>query len=88
LIPEGLTPFYVDVLCSTGGLLGGYKMKPKLSWLFHTLTFVGIVAFTLAFFNFGRDFFDRYVGWFLASLWIGMIGNSILKRYKKKQNKR
>lgn len=62
-------------------------MKPKLSWLFQTLTFVGIVAFTLAFFNIGRELFDRYIGWFLASLWIGMIGNTILKRYKKKQNK-
>jgi hypothetical protein len=62
-------------------------MKPKLSWLFQTLTFVGIAAFTLAFFNIGRELFDRHVGWFLACLWIGMIGITILKRYKKKQNK-
>jgi hypothetical protein len=63
-------------------------MKPKLSWLFQSLTFVGVVSFTLAFFNIGRQFFDRYVSWFLACLWIGMIGTSILKRYKTKHNKR
>jgi uncharacterized membrane protein YjjB (DUF3815 family) len=61
-------------------------MKLKLSWLFHTLSFIGVVAVTLAFFNIGRDFFDRYTSWFLASLWIGLIGNSILKRIKKKQS--
>ena len=42
----------------------------------------------MAFFNIGREFFDRYVFWFVTFLWIGMIGNFILKRDKKKLNER
>ncbi|MBT2682166.1 hypothetical protein [Bacillus sp. ISL-37] len=61
-------------------------MKLKLSWLFYTLSIIGVVAVTLAFFNIGREFFDSNKSWFLASLWIGLIGNSILKRSKKKQS--
>ncbi|HZG60165.1 MAG TPA: hypothetical protein VEY68_06795 [Anoxybacillus sp.] len=62
-------------------------MKKTLNWLFQSLTFVGVLSFTLAFFDIGRAFFDRNLNWFLASLWIGTIGNSILERYEKKQNK-
>jgi hypothetical protein len=55
-------------------------VKHKLIWLFQSLTFVGVGSFTLAFFDIGREFFDRYLSWFLASLWMGIIGHLILKR--------
>ena len=62
-------------------------MKHKLEWLFLILSMIGGVAITLGFFDIGREFFSKYLYWFLASLWIGVLGNSILKRYEKKQSK-
>lgn len=62
-------------------------MKRKLNWLFQSLMIVGGVSYTLAFFNIGENTFDRFYIWFLTSLWVGIIGNLILKMYEKKQDK-
>ena len=62
-------------------------MKNKLEWLFISLSMIGVVPVTLGFFNIGREFFSEYLYWFLVPLWIGIIGNGILKRYEKKPNK-
>ncbi|MDQ0229180.1 hypothetical protein J2S19_000430 [Metabacillus malikii] len=59
----------------------------KLNWLFQTLIVTGGVAYTLAFFEIGSEFFDRYYSWFLIFLWVGIVGNFILKWYEKKQGK-
>ena len=65
----------------------GDIMKHRLEWFFLILSIIGGVPITLGFFNIGREFFSKYLYWFLAPLWIGVIGNMILKRYEKKQNK-
>lgn len=59
-------------------------MKKRLYWLFNALTAIGVVSFILGFFNVGREFFDKHLSWFLASLWIGLIGSSILRRFEKR----
>ena len=58
-------------------------MKHKLIWLFQFLLLIGAVSYTLSFFDIGREFFDRNLSWFLAALWIGIIGNFLLKRIEK-----
>jgi hypothetical protein len=67
--------------------VGGGKVKYKLNWLFQFLMIVGGVSYTLGFLNIGESFFDRFYIWFLTSLWIGIIGNLILKMYEKKRDK-
>ncbi|MBY0149229.1 hypothetical protein [Neobacillus niacini] len=63
-------------------------MKQKLNWLFQSLIIVSGGSYTLAFFDIGREFFDRFNSWVLTSLWIGVIGILIIKWYGKKQAKR
>ncbi|MFE8699924.1 hypothetical protein ACFYKX_04725 [Cytobacillus sp. FJAT-54145] len=60
-------------------------MKKKLKLIFHILTFIGVVSFTLAFFNVGREVFDKYLVWFLGSLWVGTLGNFFINKATKKQ---
>ncbi|MDQ0233262.1 hypothetical protein [Metabacillus malikii] len=60
-------------------------MLRKLTLLFQTLTFIGVVAITLTFFNIGRDFLYPYFHFFLVSTWIGLIGDTVVNRYRKKQ---
>lgn len=59
-------------------------MKKRLNWLFDSLTFFGVIPVTLMGLNIGREVMGDYLYWFVGSLWLGLIGNAILKRVEKK----
>jgi hypothetical protein len=66
---------------------GKNYMKQKLSWLFNLLKGIGVIALTLSFFEIGKEFFQTYLLWFLASLWIGLAGSFILEKMGKTTKK-
>lgn len=55
-------------------------MKDKLGALFSILKGIGVIALTLSFFEIGKEFFQPYLLWFLASLWVGLAGSFILEK--------
>lgn len=65
-----------------------WRLQMKLlKGLFQTVAFISAGAFTLAFFNIGRVFFDANLRWFVSSLWIALIGEWMINKMEKKQAK-
>lgn len=64
----------------------GICMTSKWKMLFQTLIFIGVIPITLAGLNIWREYIGPYVYWFAALLWIGLIGDSIIKRLERRKN--
>ncbi|WP_246943754.1 hypothetical protein [Bacillus pinisoli] len=62
-------------------------MITRLRSLFNLLSGIGVIALTLAFFEIGNEFVQMHFNWFLAFLWIGMLGRFSIERLEKVNKK-